>query len=101
MPSIQRTNISPRNFQSSPYNQHLMSIYPSEQYPIHNPFNTMPTTYILQPVNIISQGTDSTPQSEIISSSQSRESLDCENNSFLSTSEPTNAFQTSTDTSNY
>ncbi|XP_043665658.1 uncharacterized protein LOC122627980 isoform X1 [Vespula pensylvanica] len=101
MPSIQRTNISPRNFQSIPYNQHLMSIYPSEQYPIHNPFNTMPTAYILQPVNIISQGIDSTPQSEIISSSQSRESLDCENNSFLSTSEPTNAFQTSTDTSNY
>ncbi|KAL2716413.1 GATA zinc finger domain-containing protein 14-like [Vespula squamosa] len=100
MPSIQRTNISPKSFQSIPYNQHFMSMYSSQQYPIGDSFNNMPTAYILQPVNIISQGRDSTPQSEIISSSQSRESLDCENNSSLSTSEPSNTFQISTDSSN-
>lgn len=77
-----------------------MSVYPSQQYPIGGSFNTMPIAYFLQPVNIIPQGIDSTPQSEINSSSQSRESLDCKNHSYLSTNEYINAFQTPTTTSN-
>ncbi|XP_035736142.1 uncharacterized protein LOC118447816 isoform X2 [Vespa mandarinia] len=101
MSPIQGTNISPTNFQSIPYNQkYFMSIYPSQQYPNDGHFNTMPITYILQPVNIIPQGIDSTSQSEIINSSQSRESSNCENNSYLSNNEYTDAFETSTATSN-
>lgn len=77
-----------------------MSMYPSQQYPISGSFNTMPIAYFLHPVNIIPQGIDSKPQSEIISSSRLCESLDRKKNSYSSTNEYTNAFQTPTTTSN-
>lgn len=51
-------------------------------------YNTMtPRAFILQPVNIIPQGMHSMAQSEVINSSQTQESENCDNNNLMNTDE--------------
>lgn len=50
-------------------------------------YDTMPRAFILQPVNIIPQGMHSMAQSEVINSSQSQESENCDNNNLMNNDE--------------
>ncbi|XP_015180983.1 PREDICTED: uncharacterized protein LOC107068769 [Polistes dominula] len=89
--TIQRTSTSPTNFQNIPYNQqYLTPIYPS-QYLIGSPmsgfYDNMPRAFILQPVNIMPQEMHSMTQSEVMNSSQSQDSVNCDNNNLMNTDE--------------